>query len=413
MPAPLNANYNSYATEAIDVKRDFQAQGDGISDDTAAITRAFAAAATYFGGAQVFFPPGVYLISSTLVVASDNIEILGAGWGTIIMPAPGMTGYLLQVAGPGGAGNFRYGIRIANIFFTGLNQAGINGIDLVSCYAALLDHVRARYVPGISVHWDGINGAFGAYNYMRDCHITDGGANAVGLQTDNSEWLTVQGCEFGFFSGGSGIGVKLQNLNNRIIGTSFDHNDTSVQVSFTHRNIILACQFDRGSSRFIYLQSGANNVIAGNLFCNSSGGADIIRADGANNDKNVVSGNTCTAGGGWTNFVNEIAGIGGQNQYIGNDAASYAISRQTGVFRANRGYNPTGAQTPPAVPASTTPLTNPFGFDCIVHIAGGTVSAIAIGGTSTGLTGGTVRVGAGQTITLTYTVAPTWTWFGE
>lgn len=79
----------------------------------------------------------------------------------------------------------------------------------------------------------------------------------------------------------------------------------------------------------------------------------------------------------------------------------------------NPGYNPVGALTPPSIPTSTTPLTNPFSVDCTVHITGGTVSAIAIGGTATGLTSGTFRVPCYQTITLTYSVAPTWTWFGD
>lgn len=42
-----------------------------------------------------------------------------------------------------------------------------------------------------------------------------------------------------------------------------------------------------------------------------------------------------------------------------------------------------------------------------VTVAGGTVSAIAVNGTSTGATSGTFFVPAGGTITVTYTVAPT------
>lgn len=72
---------------------------------------------------------------------------------------------------------------------------------------------------------------------------------------------------------------------------------------------------------------------------------------------------------------------------------------------------PGGAQTSPSVPASTTPLTSPFGFDSMVYIAGGTVTVIALGGVATGLTSGSFRVPAGQSITLTYSVAPTWKWF--
>ncbi|KJF18052.1 right-handed parallel beta-helix repeat-containing protein [Acidithrix ferrooxidans] len=82
-------------------------------------------------------------------------------------------------------------------------------------------------------------------------------------------------------------------------------------------------------------------------------------------------------------------------------------------FAGNLGYNPTGPQTAPTVPASGTALTNPFPFDCNVYTSGGTVTAIAVGGTTTGLTAGSVFVAAGEMITLTYSVAPTWVWIGN
>ena len=82
-------------------------------------------------------------------------------------------------------------------------------------------------------------------------------------------------------------------------------------------------------------------------------------------------------------------------------------------FDSNIGYNPTGPQTAPAIPASGTALTNPFPFNCTVYVTGGTVTAIAVGGTATGLTSGSVFIPAGETITLTYTSVPTWAWIGD
>lgn len=65
----------------------------------------------------------------------------------------------------------------------------------------------------------------------------------------------------------------------------------------------------------------------------------------------------------------------------------------------------------PAVPASTVALTSPFGLDARVYVNGGTVTAVALDGVATGQIAGAFIVPAGGTITLTYTVAPTWTWF--
>jgi hypothetical protein len=70
-----------------------------------------------------------------------------------------------------------------------------------------------------------------------------------------------------------------------------------------------------------------------------------------------------------------------------------------------------GVETPPTVPASTTPLANPFGVACLVTLRGGTVSVVAVAGVALSVVSALVLVPAGATITLTYAVAPTWTWY--
>lgn len=72
-----------------------------------------------------------------------------------------------------------------------------------------------------------------------------------------------------------------------------------------------------------------------------------------------------------------------------------------------------GKQAAPAVPASTVALTNPFTFACLVRVKGGTVTVVAVAGTTYATsTPAFVYVDVGETITLTYSVAPTWDWFG-
>jgi hypothetical protein len=83
------------------------------------------------------------------------------------------------------------------------------------------------------------------------------------------------------------------------------------------------------------------------------------------------------------------------------------------VARDNYGYNPVGSLSTPAVPATTVAYTNLFGVDATVHVAGGTVTAISVAGAPAGTTTGAFRVPAGSTIAITYTVAPSWTWFGD
>ena len=84
------------------------------------------------------------------------------------------------------------------------------------------------------------------------------------------------------------------------------------------------------------------------------------------------------------------------------------------ALRNCQGVNPTGAQTAPAIPASGTALTNPFPFDCTVAITG--TCTVTVGGIEVAsISGGPspVFLAAGQTITLTYTTAPTWAWTGH
>lgn len=66
--------------------------------------------------------------------------------------------------------------------------------------------------------------------------------------------------------------------------------------------------------------------------------------------------------------------------------------------------------TAPAVPASGTPVTNPASLPAQVVISGGTLSNVSVNGATVGTGDGTYTVPPGAAITLTYSVAPTWTW---
>lgn len=80
-----------------------------------------------------------------------------------------------------------------------------------------------------------------------------------------------------------------------------------------------------------------------------------------------------------------------------------AATNGTGVDGGN------GFSTP-AVPASTTPVTNTSPLTATVVISGGTVTNVSVGGVTAGSGDGTYTVPAGVTIAVTYSVAPTWTW---
>ena len=64
----------------------------------------------------------------------------------------------------------------------------------------------------------------------------------------------------------------------------------------------------------------------------------------------------------------------------------------------------------PAVPASGAALTNPYPFAVRVTVWGGAVTQVTAGGVAAGLTGGQFVLLPGESITLTYTAAPSWAW---
>jgi hypothetical protein len=66
--------------------------------------------------------------------------------------------------------------------------------------------------------------------------------------------------------------------------------------------------------------------------------------------------------------------------------------------------------TPPSVPASGTAQLNNLGTNAWVTVSGGTVTAVTVNGVQVLSGDGSCYVPVNGTITLTYSVAPTWTW---
>jgi hypothetical protein len=84
------------------------------------------------------------------------------------------------------------------------------------------------------------------------------------------------------------------------------------------------------------------------------------------------------------------------------------------TFRCSRCEWPFALSAPavasPAVPASTVNATNSTGTVVAVTISAGTLTSVVVNGTQAGTTAGTYLVPVGGTISITYSVAPTWAW---
>ena len=411
----------------------FLARGDGVTDDTAAIQKAINACAAA-GGGVVYFPAGVYLISSTLTINADNVQIEGAGWAAQIMPAAGWTNgaYLIFVQQPTGGTGFRYGFVMRDIRLACASVNGVNGVRLQSTYYALLDHVRITNCAGNGVFFDGTSSQFGAYTTLRACAITNGvGATSNAVYTLNyHEFVTLENCNFSWYNTAGAFGVNIGDTDNyRIENCVFDECDTAIGMNFVTNSRVTGCTFDRAVTTFISLTGTQECTVEGNIFQDYVGVAAspamITIAGNSSNRRNLIRRNKASsktiAHWGTGAFASEGTAGGGAvgNIYESNDTEGLPITLNSAAVpvstvRNNVGVNPVGhLAAQPAVPASATAYTNASGVDCTVYIAGGTVTAIAVGGTATGATAGTFRVAAGQTIALTYSVSPTWSWFGE
>jgi len=73
-------------------------------------------------------------------------------------------------------------------------------------------------------------------------------------------------------------------------------------------------------------------------------------------------------------------------------------------------FEDTTSVSSPGVPATTVPLISTYNFSVYVTITGGTMTNVSINGSTVGTGAGTYILPALGTITLTYTVAPTWSW---
>jgi len=88
------------------------------------------------------------------------------------------------------------------------------------------------------------------------------------------------------------------------------------------------------------------------------------------------------------------------------------VQQLNATFDAVRAEMPTGDwPSKPAIPASTVAATNTSPWNMWVEVVAGTVTVVAVDGTTTGRVVGAFLLRPGSTIAMTYSVAPTWHWF--
>ena len=302
----------------------YGAVGDGVTDDTAAIQAAITAAQAAQvddTGAIVFFPPGAYLVSSTLLVSKDGITFLGAGaggdtslpsasagTGTLITPTAAFANntYVVSVGQQGAnrpVSGFRMqGIRIGEVAAL-VNTVG--GIYL-KAYRSELADVCVDSMNGDGIHVRGrTSGEGGVWNTyetkFRNVHVSQCTQAGVRLAESTADMhftnVVLHGNQYGLYvSGGTSC---------HYLGCHFYSNSTGnlALIGAGSRSKWVGCKFENSGQHNVNIDVTSNGATDLHFVgCNfNSGGYSasntydnfiVQRSSGSNTATGVVTG--CT-----------------------------------------------------------------------------------------------------------------------
>lgn len=268
-------------------------------------------------------------------------------------------------AGPGGGGIWAV-VGAADVTISNNNVKANHGDNI-----GIAGAVRVTITGNIS------KGATGP--------ITDLVNSGIAISTGSVN-ITVTG-NVCYNNSGMGIGVRGTSTNITIIG-NLCYNNSSLSAGDWAGIQLLAIAPDTGSGNYITIIG--NRCYDDRAVANRTQSYGIVIDTNANNvicKDNLVTNNKL-------------------GTLLNNGVASQSV-----IIQDNQGYNPVGNLTPPAL-SSGVGIANSFAFPVQIFISGGTVSAIYIGATLTGLTSGMFILQPNIAIQINYSAAPSWVWIG-
>lgn len=216
--------------------------------------------------------------------------------------------------------------------------------------------------------------------------------------------------------GAEKAGIRLASQDTNPVPTNFCVTGNLVILaadSAGPAGIHIECSHGSVTGNTIDLGGSANNGISiDSTFGGAFGNAQVTVAGNTinNGDASSSTGIIFQNASGPPPTISQNCLVTGNNiQNVAKPISTNWGAMENCVVRGNLGINPWGGVAAPAV--STAPIYNPFPFDIWVTIVGGSVLSVAINGNVTGVKNGSVLLPAGSnTIQLSYTSAPTWTW---
>jgi hypothetical protein len=365
-PAGAGAAAQAYAdtlvpNDWINVRKaPYNAAGDSITDDRAAIQAAINAAQAR-GGGTVYLPAGTYGLGATLnIPAGDGIQIVGSGWKSVLKIMYGANCYAITFP----AADTRIAIRDLTIDGNcGSQTTASGGIYAAGAVACDFEHIHFIACRDSALYLGPqTGGAFGHNNRVARC-LFDQSMNSTGagrgIHMNSSDENQILGCDFEYLGGSGGTGSGTASMIYDQAGTQFisdcnfvngANNVIGVRVQDAKSTKISGCNFDglagtaiflaaqrcivtgntifspghsgtAGQASGIHLEYGtADNIIADNVITSDaangiSRGAIREASDGAAGGNNI-SNNTIVTLGTWSYAALDLSGKG--SQVVGN-----------------------------------------------------------------------------------------------
>lgn len=472
--ANSNVNQNVFGNILYNVKT-YGAKGNGTTDDTAAIQNTINTVYAA-GGGIVFFPPGSYLVRST-VLLKTGVSLMGSGIfaTTIKTDVTNLTMFSMVFTSSGGANldikdllisatasgvkgfQFTYcnQVHLDKIFFLGclinaeFDRGGLNRID--NCISAGTSTLKAGQLK----LWSSTDTEYGCvFSEVRNYRIDGGNGvqspaiyfrRAVGIKcnqiiTNNSNYT---GTCLLFENDCQGITIENSIIVAYGIGAVFQRGTGSVDLgpSFcTFSNV----DFDQCSTNSILVTQANNLTLSGGQITSSAVATttQAITVQTSKSDTIHLNGIQITGYYGPTSgaavyLVDTVFAVvencviqgcyngislGGANtnltirnntiKTINNAPLAGSAAGVGNAVIQNKGIDGTVTIGSPAFPATTVAVTNNFGFPARIFITGGTISIIKINGQGGVFTNGMVLLMPGENISVTYTGSPSWNWIG-
>jgi parallel beta-helix repeat protein len=259
-------------SEIVNVKDD-GAEGDGSTDDTEAIQRAFDRAAAA-GGGEVVFPAGNFVITAPIISGSTFVYVKGAGIGKTY----------ITWSGPAGDSMFQFGVAPITTSGWGIHDITFNGstvtpiLRCIHMYHGYLHRCRFNNTPR-AVVWDN-----SYVNTINQCIFVNFGEYGISLGDGSGNRITNNY----FTESPTGKAITFHSASNglTVLSNAFEHNHTAIEVpNVGITGLWIGHNYFENDDNLIILgESGAGNIpisvtIEGSEFASINGDLNLFAAE--------------------------------------------------------------------------------------------------------------------------------------